>query len=282
MVFQSYALYPHMTVAENLSFALRMRGWTRERIAPRVDAAARMLGLEDLLQRRPAELSGGQRQRVALGRALVRQPQVFLLDEPLSNLDAKLRGGMRVEIARLQRELATTMVYVTHDQIEAMTLGQRIVVFDRGTIQQIDAPMTLYRRPANLFVAGFLGTPQINTLEGRIDGPDAARFVLADGVALDLPGVDVPAALRERALVLGVRAEHLQLVDPGAGAAATVEWQELVGSEALVHLDLAGRRVVARCEPDRAPGPGTRLGLRIAAGAALLFDARDGHRLAPA
>jgi multiple sugar transport system ATP-binding protein len=282
MVFQSYALYPHMTVAENLSFALRMRGWPRERIAERVEASARMLGLSDLLDRRPAELSGGQRQRVALGRALVRQPQVFLLDEPLSNLDAKLRGGMRVEIARLQRELGTTMVYVTHDQVEAMTLGQRIVVFDRGSIQQIDVPMALYRRPANLFVASFLGTPQINTLEGRLVGSGPLQLELADGTRLDLPGLDLPPTVADGRVVLGIRSEHLQFVDARAGTPASVEWQELVGSEALVHLDLAGCRVVARCEPDRAPGAGTRVAVRVVPGAALLFDPADGRRLAPA
>src|SRR5678815_4399089 len=168
MVFQSYALYPHMTVAENLGFGLKLRGHSRDAVATRVHEAATMLGLETLLARKPAVLSGGQRQRVALGRALVRQPQVFLLDEPLSNLDAKLRTGMRVEIARLHRQLGATMVYVTHDQVEAMTLGQRIVVLKDGHVQQIDTPMALYARPANLFVATFLGSPAMNVLRGRV------------------------------------------------------------------------------------------------------------------
>src|SRR5690606_9229348 len=168
MVFQNYALYPHITVEGNLAFGLKLRGMDRAAIAERVAGAAKTLGLDDMLQRKPAALSGGQRQRVALGRALVRQPQVFLLDEPLSNLDARLRAAMRVEIARLHRSLGTTMVYVTHDQVEAMTLGQRIVVLDGGRIQQIDTPMALYERPANLFVATFLGSPAMNVIRGRL------------------------------------------------------------------------------------------------------------------
>src|SRR5437016_12528285 len=178
MVFQSYALYPHMTVAENLSFSLKLRGQSRAEIERRVREPAEALGLTDLLQRRPRQLSGGQRQRVALGRALVRDPKVFLLDEPLSNLDAKLRLGVRTEIAKLHRRLLATMIYVTHDQIEAMTLGQRIVVLDRGELQQIDTPMRVYERPANLFVAGFIGSPAMNFLRGRI--------VRQDGLQLEL------------------------------------------------------------------------------------------------
>src|ERR1700757_2576428 len=168
MVFQSYALYPNMSVAENIGFGMEMRGVPKPEREKAVAAVAKTLQIEHLLNRRPSQLSGGQRQRVALGRALVRQPQVFLLDEPLSNLDAKLRLSMRVEIARLHRRLGATMIYVTHDQIEAMTLGQRIVVFDKGRIQQIDTPMNLYARPANLFVAGFLGSPAMNFFRGTL------------------------------------------------------------------------------------------------------------------
>src|SRR5437660_497692 len=179
MVFQSYALYPHMTVAENLGFSLKLRGHSRGELARRVRESAEVLGLAGLLERLPRELSGGQRQRVALGRALVRDPAVFLLDEPLSNLDAKLRAGVRTEIARLHRRLGATMIYVTHDQIEAMTLGQRIVVLDRGELQQIDTPMRVYERPANLFVAGFIGSPAMNFLRGRIVRQDGLQLELA-------------------------------------------------------------------------------------------------------
>ena len=186
MVFQNYALYPHMTVAENLAFGLKLRGLPRVDIEQRVADAARMLGLDELLDARPRRLSGGQRQRVALGRALVREPKVFLLDEPLSNLDAKLRVATRVEIARLHQRLRATMIYVTHDQVEAMTLGQRIVVLNDGEIQQVDTPMNLYERPANLFVAGFLGSPAMNFFRGRMrDGADALAM---DGASLPLAG----------------------------------------------------------------------------------------------
>ena len=186
MVFQNYALYPHMTVAANLAFGLKLRGHPRAEIEKRVADAARMLGLEDLLQARPRQLSGGQRQRVALGRALVREPKVFLLDEPLSNLDAKLRVAMRVEIARLHQRLGATMIYVTHDQIEAMTLGQRIVVLNDGEIQQIDTPMRLYEQPANLFVAGFLGSPAMNFFRGRVR--DDARALEMENASLPIDG----------------------------------------------------------------------------------------------
>lgn len=181
MVFQSYALYPHMTVAENLSFGLKLRGHPKQVIAERVNNAAELLGLTPMLDKLPKAMSGGQRQRVALGRAMVRESSVFLLDEPLSNLDAKLRHSVRTEIAQLHRKLGTTMIYVTHDQVEAMTLGQRIVVFKDGVIQQIDSPMALYDRPANLFVAGFLGSPAMNMLQGRLDEQDGLHLVMADG-----------------------------------------------------------------------------------------------------
>jgi len=189
MVFQSYALYPHMTVARNLGFGLELRGHEPAEIEQRVKQAAETLELSQFLDRLPRQLSGGQRQRVALGRALVRHPQVFLLDEPLSNLDAKLRASTRAEIARLHRTLGTTMIYVTHDQVEAMTLGQRIVVLDKGVIQQIDTPMQIYERPVNLFVAGFLGNPAMNFFRGRLrDG-----VLEGDGVQLPLPALKTPA-----------------------------------------------------------------------------------------
>src|SRR5687768_10640394 len=247
MVFQSYALYPHMTVAENLGFGLKLRGMPKEEAAGRVRDAARLLALGELLERKPSALSGGQRQRVALGRALVRQPQVFLLDEPLSNLDAKLRGTMRVEIARLHRRLGATMVYVTHDQIEAMTLGQRIVVMRDGHVQQVDTPMALYERPANLFVATFLGSPGMNVLRGRPQrelGGDTT-FLLADdsgAAAVALPlAAPVPDAWLGRDLLLGVRPEALHPAGDGErGFAAKVEVVEPVGNEAFVNLRVAG------------------------------------------
>jgi multiple sugar transport system ATP-binding protein len=284
MVFQSYALYPHMSVAGNLEFGLRLRGADRATIDARVRSAAQTLEIEHLLARKPAELSGGQRQRVALGRALVRQPQVFLLDEPLSNLDAKLRLSMRVEIARLHRQLAATMLYVTHDQIEAMTLGQRIVVLDGGLIQQIDTPMALYERPANRFVATFLGTPSTNMLAGRIIAHDGPAFDLGDGLHLPLPGNAMPADLIGREVEIGVRPEHLLRCDAAAagGFAPRVEVVEPIGNEVLVYLRAGRHTLVARLPPGDLPVPGSTLPLQVAAGKLMVFDAAGGQRLHPA
>ncbi|NZA28433.1 sn-glycerol-3-phosphate ABC transporter ATP-binding protein UgpC [Luteimonas sp. SJ-92] len=288
MVFQSYALYPHMTVAENLAFGLKLRGHDRATVAARVDDAARLLELEALLQRRPAALSGGQRQRVALGRALVRQPQVFLLDEPLSNLDAKLRMSMRVEIARLHRRLGATMVYVTHDQIEAMTLGQRIVVLDRGRIQQIDAPMALYERPANLFVATFLGSPAMNVLRGTLVREDGPALRLDEGARLPLPAGDVPEARFGTRVDLGIRPEHLLRGGDGEADATeghvevfapAVDVVEPVGNEVFVNMTLGTHALVARLPPGELPEPGTALPLRAARGRLHFFDPESGRRL---
>lgn len=284
MVFQSYALYPHMTVAENLAFGLKLRGHPRAEIEQRITQAARMLGLEELLDARPHRLSGGQRQRVALGRALVREPKVFLLDEPLSNLDAKLRVAMRVEIARLHHRLNATMIYVTHDQIEAMTLGQRIVVLNDGTIQQIDTPMNLYERPANLFVAGFLGSPAMNFFRGRLRD---------DASALDMHGASLPLgdpqtlgatleALRGREAVLGLRPEHLQLAQPSIAPAqfdATLEVVEPVGNEVFLNLRLGPAELVARVPPQALPAPGATLRMQFDPARLHVFDAADGHRI---
>src|SRR5690606_10131988 len=278
MVFQSYALYPHMTVAGNLAFGLRLRGAARGEVDRRVASAAAMLGLEGMLDKRPGELSGGQRQRVALGRALVREPSVFLLDEPLSNLDAKLRHSTRTEIARLHQRLGTTMVYVTHDQVEAMTLGQRIVVLDAGRVQQVDTPMALYRRPANLFVAGFLGSPAMNLLSGRLRAAEGLLLDLGQGAVLPLPGVVVPPAWLEREVVLGVRPEDL-LPAPSAGLEARVEVVEAVGSEAYLHLDWDGRPLVSRLPPQDLPVPGDRIRLGPDPARLHFFDPRDGVRL---
>ncbi|HEY5613150.1 MAG TPA: sn-glycerol-3-phosphate ABC transporter ATP-binding protein UgpC [Lysobacter sp.] len=284
MVFQNYALYPHMTVAENLGFALKLRGMGKAEVAARVGEAAQVLELDALLDRKPALLSGGQRQRVALGRALVRHPQVFLLDEPLSNLDAKLRMGMRVEIARLHRKLGTTMVYVTHDQIEAMTLGQRIVVLKDGQIQQIDTPMALYARPANLFVATFLGSPAMNVLQGRLVQAEGLALELGDGsrVGLDAAQAQVPAQWLQRGEVaVGVRPEHLLPAADGETASfePEIEVLEPVGNEIFVNLRHGPQALVARCPPQPLPDVGSPLPLRLAPGSLHFFDVDSGQRL---
>ncbi|MCF7220218.1 ABC transporter ATP-binding protein [Marilutibacter chinensis] len=283
MVFQNYALYPHMTVAENLGFGLKLRGMAKQEVRRRVTEAADMLEIAPLLDRRPAALSGGQRQRVALGRALVRQPQVFLLDEPLSNLDAKLRASMRVEIARLHRKLGTTMIHVTHDQVEAMTLGHRIVVLREGRIQQIDTPMALYERPANLFVASFLGSPAMNLVEGelgRADGAGGYRLRIGDGLALALPEASGLEAVVGHRVTLGIRPEDLALAEAGPGALpARVEVVEAVGSEAYLNLDCDGHPLVARVPPWRLPSAGELVHCRPAAERLHFFDPGSGERL---
>ncbi len=282
MVFQSYALYPHMTAAENLAFGLKLRGMAKAEIRQRVDRAATMLGMQQMLDKRPGELSGGQRQRVALGRALVRDPAVFLLDEPLSNLDAKLRHAVRAEIAALHRQLGTTMIYVTHDQIEAMTLGQRIVVMNEGRIQQIDTPMALYERPANLFVAGFLGSPAMNVLRGTLlaNAGTGPGLQLDDGGVVPLVASAVPEAVAGRALAIGLRPEHLCVVDAAEpGFQAEVEAVEPVGNEAFIHLRHACQALVMRCPPQDLPVPGQALRLGLDHRRWHLFDAASGERL---
>ena len=262
MVFQSYALYPHMTVGQNLGFGLRMRHLPAEDIAQRVQAAARALGLEAVLERKPAQLSGGQRQRVALGRAIVREPQVFLFDEPLSNLDAKLRVETRAELARMHRRLGATAVYVTHDQEEAMTLGGRVAVLRDGLLQQVAPPMELYRRPVNRFVAGFVGSPEMNFLPGD----------LLAGLA--------PAAGAE----LGVRPHDLGVVAPGAGDLdARVDVVEPLGSELVVHLRLGadggGPRLLAVTPPDLPIAADNAVGVRLDRARLHWFDEGTGERV---
>jgi multiple sugar transport system ATP-binding protein len=281
MVFQNYALYPHMTVAENLAFGLKLRDTPKDEIDRRVGEAATMLDLGRMLPLKPAQLSGGQRQRVALGRALVRKPAVFLLDEPLSNLDAKLRLSTRVEIAKLHRELDATMIYVTHDQIEAMTLGHRIVVMRNGELQQIDTPMRLYQRPVNLFVAGFLGSPAMNFFRGRV--------VADNGLALDLGtakialGDNVGAVAKVGAeLIVGLRPEDLI---PTAGAASThslkarLELAEPVGNEIFLNMSAGGHNVVARVPPQEVPDIGAELQLSFRPERMHLFDPASERRL---
>ena len=243
MVFQSYALYPHMSVRDNMAFGLKLRGMPRSEIATRVSDAAKVLGIGELLERKPRALSGGQRQRVALGRAIVRDPAVFLFDEPLSNLDAKMRVQMRTEISRLHHHLKATMIYVTHDQVEAMTMGQRIVVMEGGKVQQVDTPLNLYAKPVNRFVAGFIGSPAMNFLEGEIvqDGGLAFR---SGNALVPLPEGWSPPRHDEPA-VLGFRPEHVDLVSTG-GFAAQVQVLEPLGNETLLYTEIGETPVTVR------------------------------------
>jgi multiple sugar transport system ATP-binding protein len=313
MVFQSYAIYPHMTVRENMAFPLKLAKLGQQEIARRVEQAAQVLELTELLGRKPAALSGGQRQRVAMGRAIVREPAAFLLDEPLSNLDAKLRAQMRIELARLQRRLGTTMVYVTHDQTEAMTLGERIAVLRRGAIQQVGTPRDLYLSPANLFVAGFIGSPAMNLLPAAVDG-DRLRLPMAD-----LP---LPPALRAalpagpRHLVAGIRPEHVGEAVPADDAGndsgafgARVELLEWLGADLYLHCDVLAQsdeaptvdrgeglatlrreldldaarsgppRLVVRVGSDTRVAEGDTVKLSIPPERLLLFDAESGERI---
>jgi multiple sugar transport system ATP-binding protein len=278
MVFQNYALYPHMTAYQNMAFALTLRKLPKSEVDRRVREAADVLGIEPLLVKRPRQMSGGERQRVALGRALVRKPEVFLFDEPLSNLDAKLRVHMRREIARLHKQLGTTMIYVTHDQVEAMTLGDRIVVLHRGEMQQVDTPTALYQRPRNTFVAGFIGTPPMNLIEGELMGGGSRFRSGSAGFELEL-GSSRAGALggTGRKVILGIRPEDLQVLGPGRKAdpgnviPARVELVELLGSEALVHLTSAGIELTARL-PAPLPAIGGALELLVPPDRVHLFD----------
>ncbi|TWI65251.1 multiple sugar transport system ATP-binding protein [Pseudoduganella lurida] len=296
MVFQSYALYPHMTVYENMAFALKLAGTPRDTIRDKVLAAATSLRIEPLLERKPKELSGGQRQRVAIGRAIVRHPEVFLFDEPLSNLDAALRVQMRIELKNLHRTLRSTMVYVTHDQVEAMTLADRIVVLRGGKIEQVGAPLALYNRPDNLFVAGFMGSPAMNFLRGAVapgddaggvppaDGADGGTIALAAGGRVTLPpAAGLPAGAP---VTLGLRAEHVVVTAPRDGAVdgtaggipARVQTVELLGDFSYVHLQTAssGETVVARTASGIDWQPGQAALVTAPAAHWHLFDA-DGN-----
>jgi multiple sugar transport system ATP-binding protein len=255
MVFQNYALYPHMSVYDNMAFGLKMRKFDKPEIAKRVQEAAEILGIEQLLKRKPRQLSGGQRQRVALGRAIVRHPQVFLFDEPLSNLDAKLRVQMRVELKKLHERLGTTAIYVTHDQVEAMTLGDRVVVMRDGRVQQVGDPMELYNEPANRFVAGFIGSPAMNFVGVRLSGENGGLWAEAEGIK-----IKVPAHLTNRLgshtgkdVTLGVRPEDLRIAGEGddkdLSFPATVEVVERLGSEILLDVAVGQATMVASVEP---------------------------------
>ncbi len=275
MVFQSYALYPHMTVYENMAFGLRLARAGRAAIDARVREAARVLQIEHLLGRKPRELSGGQRQRVAIGRAITREPKVFLFDEPLSNLDAALRVQMRIEIARLKDELGATMIYVTHDQVEAMTLADRIVVLNAGRVEQVGSPLDLYERPRNLFVAGFIGSPRMNLLEAAVDSasPETVTVRLPGGGELTLPVESGAAVAPGTQVTLGVRPED---VAPPGGGDATLLGRVLVverlGSESYVHLRTEGEQaMVARREPAAEFVPDQRVSFGLKASRCHLF-----------
>jgi multiple sugar transport system ATP-binding protein len=269
MVFQSYALYPHLTVFENMAFALKMRKMSKSEINERVREAADFLHISDLLQRKPKQLSGGQRQRVALGRALVRKPRAFLFDEPLSNLDAKLRTHTRTELARLHKQLGTTMVYVTHDQVEAMTLGQRIVVLRDGLVQQIDSPLNLYDRPANRFVAGFIGSPAMNFVDGKTQAGNLSVN------ALHFPLPDFARSRARENVILGLRPEQLRIGSAPSGNVSfhvEVDVVEPLGNEMLIYGKFGEARLVIRADPKTAAAPDIKLHIHFDPLSAHYFD----------
>ena len=283
MVFQSYALYPHMTVFDNMAFGLKLRRRPKDEIMRRVNEAAELLGLQELLARKPKQLSGGQRQRVALGRAIVREPQVFLMDEPLSNLDAKLRVETRTGLIKLHQRLQTTTIYVTHDQVEAMTMGHRIAVMRDGVLQQLDTPQMLYERPANLFVAGFIGSPAMNFVPGRLAANgDDGLWAEAEGLRLKVPG-DAGTRLREHAgreVILGIRPEHIrhpsELRNGHTGSAGRVQVSvvEMLGSDVNVYATAGKHELVAVMDSAHAPKSGDALDL--------VFDTEKLHIFDPA
>jgi len=273
MVFQNYALYPHMSVADNLGFSLKMQGVKKALIDERVTQVAATLGLSALLKRKPGQLSGGQRQRVAMGRAILRNPRVFLFDEPLSNLDAKLRVEMRTEIKALHQRLNATMVYVTHDQVEAMTMADRIVVLKDGVIEQVGTPLELYDRPRNAFVAGFIGSPSMNLLSGRID---RESVITDDG--LRLPLINVPAAAQGQRVLYGVRPEHFSRVTEG-GVTAEVKVVEPTGAETQIALHVGNQKAIAVFRDRVQTKPGSELQLLPDIRQAHLFDEQSGERI---
>ena len=279
MVFQNYALYPHMTAFRNIGYALRIARRPKAEIRERVERVARILGIEELLERKPSQLSGGQRQRVAMGRAIVREPGVFLFDEPLSNLDAKLRGQMRVEIRRLHEELKATSIFVTHDQVEAMTMADRLVVMNQGVIEQIGTPRDVYRRPSSTYVAGFIGSPAMNFLSAAVskDGGavmvgDAGQIVLSRSAGSDLAG--------ER-ITLGVRPENLRLVSDGGAAVLSgrLMYTEDLGATRLLHVAVDGGELIVHTQDETRDGLDETLHLSVDPAKLHFFDAASGHRL---
>ncbi len=293
MVFQNYALYPHMTVYENMAFSLKMQKFSKEEIDKHVREAAEILDITPLLNRKPKALSGGQRQRVAMGRAFVRDPKVFLMDEPLSNLDAKLRNQMRAEIIKLRKKIDTTFIYVTHDQVEAMTLGDRIVIMKDGFIQQIGTPQEVFNNPKNLFVAGFIGVPQMNFFPGsKLRFADGKYIVEILGETFELPGkvaeklgdgAEVCGASGEREVVAGVRPVNVVISDDGTGIDAVIEVAEMMGSEMHLHMNASGTEVIAivptlNMDIDEMSA-GTKLKLKLQTEAMHLFDAETEESL---
>ena len=278
MVFQNYALFPHLNVEQNMAFSLKFRKVAKPEIRLRVAEAAEVLGLAGLLRRKPAELSGGQRQRVALGRAMVCKPKVFLLDEPLSNLDARMRAGMRAEIAELHRRLGTTMIFVTHDQTEAMTLGQRLCVLDLGQVMQTGSPMDLYRRPAHRFVGDFIGTPGMNFVRGRLEDRDGGLAFVGsgDGLALGLGGDLAKHAGGE--VEMGIRPENISLAAGAGDATWTVQGCETLGHESLLRVRCGDHELVVRV-PGAGAGGLAKVGLRFDLNAAAWFNAATGQAL---
>lgn len=291
MVFQNYALYPHMNVYKNMSFGLKLRHVPKSEIDKRVREAADMLGISDLLKRKPGELSGGQRQRVALGRAIVREPKVFLMDEPLSNLDAKLRVQMRAQLTKLHKRLKTTFIYVTHDQTEAMTMGTRIVVMNEGVVQQVDTPQNLFDRPANLFVATFIGTPQMNTIRAQLTPRDGKMYAVFGENALRIPDLTVKKLKSDiyigREIYIGIRPENLSddaelaAENPGSAIEAHVEMTELMGSETYLYLSVNGAEgnIVARVDPRSRTSAGQTVRIAVDPARLYMFDAKTGENI---
>jgi len=282
MVFQSYALYPHMSVADNLGFGLRISGVPKAEIARRRGEAAKMLGLDPYMDRRPSQLSGGQRQRVAIGRAMVREPKVFLFDEPLSNLDAKLRNQTRIEIKRLQRQLGATVVFVTHDQVEAMTLADKIVVLNDGRVAQIGTPLEVFERPANIFVAGFMGAPSMNMLPATV-GP--GNTIRAAGLDIPVPSDRFNLPAQGTAVTLGIRPEdivpegHGTRPELGVDFSAAVSFAEMLGNESLLFADLGETEIVARMQHPRALEPNQEVRFRIDGARVHVFDTESQNSL---
>lgn len=281
MVFQSYALYPHKNVYENMAFGLKMRKFAKEEIDIRVRKAAEILHITEYLDRKPKQLSGGQRQRVALGRAIVRDPEVFLMDEPLSNLDAKLRVQMRSELIKLHSDLETTFVYVTHDQVEAMTMGDRIVIINDGIIQQVDKPSNIYNNPANMFVASFIGSPPMNFMEGIVD--EEAKFKTGDlsfDLNKDLLGIVKATNSMNKKIVLGIRPEYIELEKSGMiKISVKIDLVEMLGSESLLYFTVGERGIAAKIHPEVKLAVGDKINLSLDLSKAVLFDCETGDRL---
>ncbi|MDK9706923.1 MAG: sn-glycerol-3-phosphate ABC transporter ATP-binding protein UgpC [Desulforhopalus sp.] len=290
MVFQNYALYPHMNVYKNMSFGLTIKGFSKAEIESRVQEAAHILGIGELLARKPHELSGGQRQRVAMGRAIVRNPSVFLFDEPLSNLDAKLRNSMRTEIKLLHRKVRSTVIYVTHDQVEAMTLADRIVVMRQGKVEQIGTPIDLFEHPANTFVAGFIGNPPMNLVEGHLHRTaEDCQVVLSDGLRIPLAGNGQNSELQEgRKVIFGIRTESIRPLFPDSRPAQPGEWGvnglvevvEPLGGETHLHIDIFGVKFIAKCDGRQRILAETQMTFCLQLEAIHLFDA-DSLRAIP-